>query len=308
MNKYKMLTLLFLLVSHGVESKELTEAEQNQLNEELITAAQGLGFRTSPAKATKIKTMLQNGADVNARDHQGRTALMLVFLSPKQSSSIGRILQVLFENGADVDAKDNEGMTALMFAVTEQPIYVVEKFFNYFEPDIHAQNKKGQTALIIAEWNSNYEVVALFTERELLKQTELKNQLITASQNGDIETLTKLFEKGAYVNATDKNGRTALHWASYSKNLDSVNALLDKGAYIDAKDQDGKTALHWAAYVGYLDIVTTLVDNGADINARDNQGQTAFNLAYDNEHIGVMVTFSNIDPIAYEVDFDEVYD
>ena len=67
MNKYRFLTLLFLLISNGVESKELTEAEKTQLK--LIRASQTGDIKT-------LKELINNGADIDALDYLGGTALI----------------------------------------------------------------------------------------------------------------------------------------------------------------------------------------------------------------------------------------
>ena len=56
--------------------------------------------------------MLENGADVNAVDMFGMTPLM----QAATYNSNPKILRTLIENGADVAAKNKEGKTALDYA------------------------------------------------------------------------------------------------------------------------------------------------------------------------------------------------
>jgi len=60
---------------------------------------------------TRIKALLEQGADVNSKDADGRTALVI---AAKQGHS--EIAQFLLGQGAESDARDNEGWTALMWA------------------------------------------------------------------------------------------------------------------------------------------------------------------------------------------------
>src|SRR5260370_33214985 len=55
-----------------------------------------------------VRTLLEKGADVNAKSKAGRTALM-------SASDLGQLdtVRVLLEQGADVDAKGKKGGTAL---------------------------------------------------------------------------------------------------------------------------------------------------------------------------------------------------
>lgn len=57
-----------------------------------------------------LELLLAKGADVNAKDDEGRTALMLQF-------NDSATLQDLLNAGADVDARDKDGWTPLMYAV-----------------------------------------------------------------------------------------------------------------------------------------------------------------------------------------------
>ena len=58
-----------------------------------------------------------------------------------------------------------------------------------------------------------------------------------------------------------------------------MNTLLEKGADVNAKDKEGMTALIWAASHGQLDILNTLLDNGANVTDRHISGLTALGIA-----------------------------
>lgn len=58
-----------------------------------------------------VKTLIDNGADINATDDKGRTALMYV------SNEAGAY--VLIKNGIDIDKKDNSGKTAVSYLVSK---------------------------------------------------------------------------------------------------------------------------------------------------------------------------------------------
>ncbi|KAH8585593.1 ankyrin repeat-containing domain protein, partial [Bisporella sp. PMI_857] len=80
---------------------------------------------------------------------------------------------------------------------------------------------------------------------------------------------------GLDVEAADSFGRTALHHASDNGHLEVVTLLLEKGADLEAADIYGKTALHHASRNGHLEVVTLLLEKGADVKARDKiYGQT----------------------------------
>ncbi|MCK5340888.1 MAG: ankyrin repeat domain-containing protein, partial [Desulfobulbaceae bacterium] len=57
----------------------------------------------------KVRSLLESGADVNAKGRNNSTAL-IVASGPEHA----RIVKILMDNGADIHARDNTGNTALM--------------------------------------------------------------------------------------------------------------------------------------------------------------------------------------------------
>ena len=58
-----------------------------------------------------------------------------------------------------------------------------------------------------------------------------------------------------------------------------VEFLLNKGAKVDARDKSLRSALHIAALKGYSMIVRILIANKADPFERDVQGRTCMHMA-----------------------------
>jgi ankyrin repeat protein len=67
-----------------------------------------------------------------------------------------------------------------------------------------------------------------------------------------------------------------------------VQLLLNKGADVEAKDKDGWTALIWAAQGGYEAMVRLLLDKRADVEAKDQYGWTALLWAAQEGHEAVV--------------------
>jgi hypothetical protein len=55
--------------------------------------------------------------------------------------------------------------------------------------------------------------------------------------------------------------------------------LIERGADVNAKDKDGRTPLHSAAFYGHVEVVRLLLEHGADPNIKNIWGQTAIDLA-----------------------------
>jgi ankyrin repeat protein len=106
--------------------------------------------------------------------------------------------------------------------------------------------------------------------------------LILASERRNKDIVELLLTAGAVVNAQDKNGRTALiaaiafpQFLSIGGDTEIVEMLLDANADMNAQDIDGSTALIIASQEGHTDCVSTLLGKGADVNMQSNAGKTA---------------------------------
>lgn len=73
-----------------------------------------------------VGTLIANGADVNAKDNDGWTALMYVADGDYKGSNIRlKVTQMLLENGAYVNARNNAGETALSIAINRSDTGIV---------------------------------------------------------------------------------------------------------------------------------------------------------------------------------------
>lgn len=116
---------------------------------------------------------------------------------------------------------------------------------------------------------------------------DINLDLLVAAKKGDTATVQALLDKGADVNAKDKDGWTALMFAANNGHATIVQALLDRGADVNAKTEDekGATALMVTAWQGHTAIVEALLDRGADVNAKaKDDGMTALMLAVMEGH------------------------
>ena len=86
----------------------------------------------------------------------------------------------------------------------------------------------------------------------------------------DTSRICELLDKGADVNTSDEDGKTALMMAAERDNLRNIHLFLSKGADIDREDDDGWTALHYAAARGHHRSLYELLNAGANPDAGES--------------------------------------
>lgn len=99
-----------------------------------------------------------------------------------------------------------------------------------------------------------------------------------------------LANANADVNTSRQGGEPALVWAADYGTPNVVKALLARGAKVDARDKLGRTALHYAAWNGEVtrENVRLLLNAGADVNARDHAGLTPLMVARGSANIRML--------------------
>lgn len=101
-------------------------------------------------------------------------------------------------------------------------------------------------------------------------------QAFAAAEKGEVPPLERLFKRGMSVNVRDSEGRTLL---MYTRNLETAIWLLDQKIDIDAVEKHGNTALHFAAAQNHFDKAKLLIDARAKLNLRNERERTPLNEA-----------------------------
>ncbi|MDD4409571.1 MAG: DKNYY domain-containing protein [Candidatus Pacebacteria bacterium] len=119
-------------------------------------------------------------------------------------------------------------------------------------------------------------------------------ELMREAAQGNTENVVELIKYGAYIDASDNNGETALMWAVKNNKIDIVKILIKNGADINLKNNDNKAALDIAQVNHYEDISKELDQNvvyGNDILLRDESGMKKGNYKIDG---GIVYFYNSI--------------
>ena len=114
-----------------------------------------------------------------------------------------------------------------------------------------------------------------------IRQIYLNYKLRNACVFGNKDKIKGLLDKGADINAADKNGITPLFIACLNNHLDLAKFLVSKGADIHAIECEYRqNLLHAACFANRIEVAKWLVeDQNMDINAANNLGDAPLHLA-----------------------------
>ncbi|XP_073238296.1 poly [ADP-ribose] polymerase tankyrase-1-like [Porites lutea] len=256
-----------------------------------------LHFAAGYNRVTVVEYLLQNGADVHAKDKGGLVPLhnacsyghyevaeLLVkhgavvnvadlwkFTPLHEASAKGKfeICRLLLKHGADPQKKTRDGQT---------PLDLVKEG----DTDV-ADLLRGDAALLDAAKKGNLtRVMKLSTPENInCRDTQGRNStpLHLAAGYNHFEVAEYMLESGADVNAQDKGGLIPLHNASSYGHVDIASLLIKHNTDVNATDRWLFTPLHEASQKGRTQLCALLLAHGADPTMKNQEGQTALDLA-----------------------------
>ncbi len=208
----------------------------------------------------KMKLLLEHGAKINERSHDGYSALMMASLYADSTPA----LRLLLDRGAEI--RPHPGSSEPLFHAYPLALAAI------------AGNAEGVRLLhrAGAGVNDAYNYAGI----------DPASPLILLSTFDDVPVIRALLDGGANVNQTDPEGLTGLLWTVLSNQVEVARLLLDHGADVNHVDQHGMTALLYAASIDFGDsaMIDLLRAHGAKLDARTPQGLTALDLARKYRH------------------------
>ncbi|KAG5336685.1 ANK1 protein, partial [Acromyrmex charruanus] len=215
-----------------------------------------------------LQTLLEFGADVNAKDEDGRQPILWA----ASAGSVEAVLALARAGGsAAAGTSDKDGLTALHCAASRGHARCVEVLVNLCGSHPDYVDDNGCSALHYAATLGHADATALILKLGAdpnRQDRKGRTPALCAAAKGQLETLKILTQHGGSLHAKTVRGTGIGHEAVASGRIELIKWLAKKRpSTLDIATHDGKTPLHVAALHGYLDACKVLLDHGARINA-----------------------------------------
>ena len=247
----------------------------------LTTAA----FETN---AELVRLLVSGGADVNAPNHLGNTALALAAHHDEAAMA-----DLLLDHGADPSVPNNLGHTPLIRATLRGHVAMVHRLIAA-GADPNFLSARGESALGIACGSGDSKVVAALlaggadpsraaeggvtplTRARQAGQARAAEMIATHMTEHVLHVLTRSGLSGAalFQAIHDTLPPEGLcEWVRLGR-LDVVSALIKAGASVESVGCEGERPLHVSVMQSNLEMVELLLGHGAEVDSLDTHGRT----------------------------------
>ena len=263
-----------------------------------------LMFASQAGNVESARILLAAGADVNEGTEEVGPSLLLAASNGREQVAL-----LLLEKGADPNATDGYGMTALHWALEEGVVGMSGGHTETDPFWVHPNSRELVRALLVRGADPNARIQSDFMPYHIHRFGRGAQQeppqvsqagatpILMAAASADVSALRLLVEAGGDPKTATFDGTTPLMVAAgmgvnvgmrgadgvtdeiRSKILETVQLAFQLGNDVNAIGPDGRRAIHGAALYGLTDVIRFLDEKGADLDAQDMWGQSAMSIA-----------------------------
>ncbi len=239
---------------------------------------QKLAVAARAARLASVNAALAAGADVNARDAEGKTALFRAVAERRPE-----VVVLLLANGANPNLAATDGKTPLMQCATDANMDSERMLMDLLVAgsDVNATARDGSTALseAVAARNNTAAQWMIWRGASLDVHAPEGTLMQIASLMPDWPSMIELLKRaGLKEEASPQTMQEdfILFSAVRAGDGPAVEAELARGVSANLANGYDQTALEWAVTYDHFDLVDLLLRHGADINHQHN---------YNGEHL-----------------------
>ncbi len=192
-------------------------------------------FNSRVFQALFLSLCLAFSADVLANDQEE----IAVACKNDNAAAVAKF----FEKGLDPNSLDASGTPLIVLATTHGAGNVIRMLASNPKINLNNTGKNGESALAVAAYKNNREVLDLLLSKGALLETPGWTAMHYAASAGHLDMVQYLISKKATLDPLSANKTTPMMMAARSRHTHVVKALLEAGANPAAKnDSDLTTA------------------------------------------------------------------
>jgi ankyrin repeat protein len=211
-----------------------------------------------------VKMLIEHGADVNGKDHEGNRPLHWLLRCGKDDSTLLDMISLFFKHGLKLNERDSEGDSYLHLSTRYGHVWATRELIA-LGSSLEITNNKGNTVLLNCcenSWGWNMNCFRLiFNKKGNMKAKNIdgNNALHIASKNGMV-SLVKFLCSHLPIDEINNSANSALMEGCYgNRNISSLQHIISYGARLDIVNSSGLTALQLAMMNFNLDVVYLLI-------------------------------------------------
>lgn len=234
---------------------------------------------------TKIEQLISLGVNLNQAKQSNNAGLLLL------ASQYGYvdIIKALIAH-VDVNAQNKNGDTAVLMAAECNYSEIIQVLSNA-EANLDIPNSDGSTPALIAAQKGHLEAIQMLIQCGADLNKSMINggtPLFVAAQNAHKDIVIELLAHGSNPDVDSFHGATPIFIAAQNGHADIISIIASYSQNIHKPLRDGKSPLHVAVEFDHIDAINTLIQLNANVNHKDINGITPIYLACLNENIDIL--------------------
>jgi ankyrin repeat protein len=237
MKYISLIACLFVCAAHIVHGMEKTPEEIIRLSELCVTAINNFNH-------TELKKALDEGADVNYKNSDGKS---LFYLACQIPNNINQLVELITHPSINLNSLDSGGNTPLHIACRLGLTPTVKTMLGKDSQMAKLCNNVKTTPLLAAILSQQKDCVETILSYDISTINHHNNHgdvpLIEA--RGQVDIIKLLIEYGANINIHNYEGNTLLHLQCECWNLDfdMIKLLIENGAHPTIQNNNQGTPL-----------------------------------------------------------------
>ena len=221
-----------------------------------------LGYAAAESGPAVVKLLLDSGADANVKGPAPTwmTPLHTAVTSKESAATI----DLLVAAGADIEASDRKGRTALMLAARYDSPAAVKSLIKH-GASVDAEDLERLPGIGYAAMSGNDEIVRLIHQAggpDLIRYAKKDLLMQRAARFGSMELTRILLEEGVPIDQRDKEGFSPLLTAVEADHRDLADFLIAEGADLKVRTQHGTGLFTIACGAGNIELAEKLLAEG----------------------------------------------